>query len=61
MGSFLLKTNNTKGNTKEIINSKFIEKDEECPVCQKTYQLVDCPDFIKLSVDDRIKILFGKK
>ena len=61
MGSFLVKANNIKGNTKEIINSKVTEKDEECPVCQKSHQLENCLHFIKFSVGDGIKMLFKEK
>ena len=61
MWSFLVKADNIKGNTKEIINSGVTEKDEECPVCQKSYQLEDCLHFIKFSVEDGIKMFFKEK
>ena len=42
------------------INLKVTEKDQECSVCQKIYELEDCTDFLKLSVEEGLKIFFGK-
>ena len=58
MNTFLAKT---EIQTNESFKLKAQKEEIECPVCGKSYEIEDCADFLKLSIEERSKMIFKKK
>ena len=58
MNTFLAKT---EIQTNESFKLKAQKEEIECPVCGKSHGIEDCGDFLKLSIEERSKMIFKKK
>ena len=58
VNTFLAKT---EIQTNESFKLKAQKEEIECPVCGKSYEIEDCADFLKLSIEERSKMIFKKK
>ena len=58
VNTFLAKT---EIQTNESFKLKAQKEEIECPVCGKSHGIEDCADFLKLSIEERSKMIFKKK
>ena len=47
--------------TNESFKPKAQKEGIECPVCGKSHGIEDCADILKLSIEERIKMIFKNK